>query len=240
MLLSLVDQIVPGIRGGVLCRKRYIEDKLNAAINTGIQSIVILGCGYDTLAYRLHALASRHVYEVDYPQVIQSKEAALQRLFGKVPAHVKLVPQDFESQGLDTALRQAGFPESEPAFFKWEGVTQYISEAAVRKTFEFLQKAPPESQLVFTYIRKDFIDGKQVYGLRVLYRQTRAGTKFWKFGLEPEAVGAFLSQYSWKELERVGSAEYQERYIKPVNRKLLVMKVERIDHACRIDNGLAP
>lgn len=70
-----------------------------------------------------------------------------------------------------------------------------------------------------------------MYGLGVLYRQTRVHKQLWQFGLEPEAIGVFLGQYSWKELEQVGNAEYQERYLKPANRPLLVMEVERAVHA---------
>lgn len=159
-LLNLADRQVPGIRGGVLCRKRYVEGKLGDALNAGFQSIVVLGAGFDTLAYRVPDLASRQVYEVDLPQIIQSKEARLQRLFGWVPAHVKLVSIDFDSQELEAVLRQAGYLGAEPAFFVWEGVTQYISETAVRSVFEFFRKASSGSQLVFTYVRKDFIEGK--------------------------------------------------------------------------------
>jgi methyltransferase (TIGR00027 family) len=235
-LLNLVDRWVPGICGGVLCRKRYIEGKLNDALNAGIQSVVVLGAGFDTLAYRVSKLASRQVYEVDLPQIIQSKKIELQRLFGRVPDHVKMVSMDFESRELEVGLQQVGYSGVKPTFFIWEGVTQYISETAVRKGFESFRKAPPGSQLVFTYIRKDFIEGKQMYGLKVLYHQTRVEKQLWQFGLEPEAIGAFLGQYSWKELEQVGSVEYQERYLVPVNRSLLVMEIERAVHAERMAN----
>jgi methyltransferase (TIGR00027 family) len=235
-LLNLVDRRVPGIRGGVLCRKRYIDEKLNDALNAGIQSVVVLGAGFDTLAYRLSDLASRQVYEVDFPQIIQSKKVELQRLFGRVPTHVKLVSMDFESQELEVVLQQEGYSGAKPAFFVWEGVTQYISETAVRKIFEFFRKAAPGSQLAFTYVRKDFIEGKQMYGLNVLFHQTRVEKQLWQFGLEPEAAANFLGHYSWKELEQAGSAEYQERYLEPVNRALLVMKVERAVHAERMAN----
>lgn len=236
MLLNLVNRRVPGIRGGLLCRKSYIDEKLIEALNAGVQSVVILGAGFDTRAYRIAELASLQVYEVDLPQNIQSKRVELQRLFGGVPTHVKLVSMDFGSQELEGALQQAGYSGGQPSFFIWEAVTQYISETAVRKVFEFLRKAPVRSQLVFTYVRKDFIEGKCMYGLDVLYHQTRVKKQLWKFGLEPEAIGAFLGQYAWKELEQVGSAEYQERYLKPMKRVLLVMEVERTVHAERMAN----
>jgi len=233
-LLNLVDRKAPGIHGGILCRKRFIAETLIAALNAGVQSVVILGAGFDTLAYRVTELESRQVYEVDLPQVIQSKNAQLQRLFGRIPAHVKLASLDFDSQDLGDALRQAGYSGTEPTIFIWEGVTQYITEAAVGKVFEFLKQAPVRSQLVFTYIRKDFIEGKQLYGLNLVYDQSVVKSRLWRFGFDPESVGAFLSEYSWIEVEQVGNVEYQERYLKPVNRELLVMEVERAVHAERM------
>jgi methyltransferase (TIGR00027 family) len=232
-LLNLVDRKAAGIRGGILCRKRYMQEKLKDALRAGIPSVVILGAGFDTLAYLVADLASRHVYEVDLPQIMGAKQAKLEEMFGKAPAHVKLVPLDFESQNLELVLQQAGFSWVEPAFFVWEGVTQYLTETAVREVFEYLCKAPAGSQLVFTYILKDFIEGKQLYRQELLYRQTRIVKQFWKFGLNPQEVRDFLSRYSWKELEQAGSAEYQELYIKPVKRSLQVMAVERAVHAVK-------
>jgi methyltransferase (TIGR00027 family) len=227
LLLDLMDRVVPGTRGGILCRKRYVTEKLNDALEAGFQSIVVLGAGFDTLAYRVSGLASRQVYEVDLQQIIQSKREAIQRIFGRVPVYIQLVPVDFNSQDLEVELQQAGYSQVQPAFFIWEGVTQYISEKAVRRIFEFLKKAPPGSQLVFTYIRQDFIDGEQLYGLKTMYHQTRVAKQLWQFGLDPSAIGAFLRHYGWEELEQVGSAEYQQRYLEPVNRTQLVMEIER-------------
>ena len=106
-LLSLVNLGGPGIRGGILCRKRYISDVLNKALNAGIHTVVVLGCGFDTLVYRESGLSSRQVYEVDLPQVIQAKETVLHQSFGQVPVHVKLVSMDFEAE-----FYRAGFTAS--------------------------------------------------------------------------------------------------------------------------------
>jgi methyltransferase (TIGR00027 family) len=147
---------------------------------------------------------------------------------------VTLVSVDFDSQALEGALQQAGYSGEEQVFFIWEGVTQYVSETAVREIFEFLRTAAPGSQLVFTYIRKDFIAGKQMYRLELLHNRVLVKKQLWQFGFEPEAIGAFLGQHSWQEIEQAGSSEYQERYLEPINRDLLVMEIERAVHARRM------
>ncbi len=78
-LLGLVDRQMPGIHGGILCRKRFLQDNLLAALEAGIRSVVILGAGFDTLAHRLPELGVGRVYEVDLPPIIQSKQVDLQR-----------------------------------------------------------------------------------------------------------------------------------------------------------------
>jgi O-methyltransferase involved in polyketide biosynthesis len=40
------------------------------------------------------------------------------------------------------------------------GVTQYLTEPGVRKTLDFLARAAGGSRLAFTYVRKDFLEGK--------------------------------------------------------------------------------
>lgn len=226
-LFASIDQRVPGVRGGILCRKRYIDDKLVDMLGYGLQTLVILGAGMDTRAYRIPELASLRVYEVDLPETIDAKNAVLWRLFGKVPDNVRLVPVDFDRQELGGALQETGYSRECISFFIWEGVTQYISEAAVNGVLEFLKSAYRGSRLVFTFIRKDFIDGQKMYDLDALYRQTRLKKDFWQFGMQPDEVGDILEAYGWRELEQVGSAEYQQRYLQPAGRVMPVMAVER-------------
>lgn len=230
-LFALIDRRVPGIRGGILCRKRYIDDTLVNSLSQGLRNLVILGAGMDTLAYRNPELTRLQVYEVDLPEIIDAKKAVLIRLFGKVPENVRFVPIDFDRQELGAALNKAGYSFESKSFFVWEGVTQYITEAAVGEVFEFLKHASRGSRLVFTYIRKDFIDGQKMYDLDVLYRQTRLKKEFWQFGLQPDEVDGFLETYGWRELEQVGSEEYQQRYLQPVGRIMPVMEVERSVYA---------
>lgn len=226
-LFASIDLRVPGVRGGILCRKRYIDDKLVDMLGYGLQTLVILGAGMDTRAYRIPELASLRVYEVDLPETIDAKNAVLWRLFGKVPDNVRLVPVDFDRQELGGALQETGYSRECISFFIWEGVTQYISEAAVNGVLEFLKSAYRGSRLVFTFIRKDFIDGQKMYDLDALYRQTRLKKDFWQFGMQPDEVGDILEAYGWRELEQVGSAEYQQRYLQPAGRVMPVMAVER-------------
>src|ERR1700746_1161261 len=51
-IIDAIEKSNPGIWGGQLCRKRYIDEKLVAAEKV-IEAMVNLGAGLDTRAYRL-------------------------------------------------------------------------------------------------------------------------------------------------------------------------------------------
>lgn len=231
LLYALSEKRAPGVRGGVLCRKRYIDDKAVEAVNAGLSIFVNLGAGLDTRFYRLPALAKRSAFELDLPENIAYKRDKLQLLFGMVPAHVRLVPIEFGAQDLERVLASSGYQEGQKAFFIWEAVTQYLPETAVRKTFDFLAQVPSGCRLVFTYIRESFMDGTMLYGLDALYEGFRVKEQVWQFGLAPEKVAAFLHEYSWEEVEQVGSQEYTAWYLNPCERVLPVMEIERAVHA---------
>ena len=180
-------------------------------------------------------MAALQVYEVDLPEVLEAKKQALQRIYGQIPAHVHLVAIDFDRQELGEVLSQAGYAGDQPSFFVWEGVTQYISEDAFHHTFAFLRQSAPQSQIAFTYVPLDFIEGRCMYELELLYRRTRVRRQLWRFGLEPQAVAGLLAQYGWRELEQMGSTDYTVRYLQPTNRTLPVMQVERMVHAVRVE-----
>jgi len=233
LLLSLSEKAGPGIWGSQLCRKRFIDDKLHAA-NGEIAAVVILGAGLDTRAYRMADLINVPVFEADLPENSAYKRTKLHDLYGQVPNTVRLVPIDFERQDLETMLAEHGYRGDRRTFFVWEGVTQYLTEETVRKTFDFLAKAASGSRLVFTYVRQDFMDGVNLFGAPRLYQQYRVKQKLWHFGMMPEQVAAFLEAYGWRELEQMGSQEFVARYIRPSGRELPVSEVERSVYAEKI------
>lgn len=229
---NLIERGFPGTRGA-LCRKRYIEDKLLEALDSGVDTVVILGSGLDTLAYRLPQLSTIPVYEVDLPKTIAFKESVLRKLYEAVPTHVRLIPLDFDRQVLGDVLKSHGYSADQKSFFIWEGVTQYLFETAVRNVFEFLARVRPGSRIVFSYILKDFIDGERTYGLERLYQQYR---EIWHFGLQPSQVAEFIGKYSWLELEQVGADEYRQRYLNPLGRMERAMEIERMVYAEKTSN----
>jgi len=225
------EEKVPGLWGGIMARKRYIDDKVVEASQGHVEAIVNLGAGFDTRAFRLQALTEVPVWEVDQPENIDAKRSRLEKLFRQVPTHVTLVPIDFDQEDLATVLASHGYTPDRKTFFIWEGVTQYLTENGIRATFEFMARAPAGSRLAFTYTPRDFIDGDVFYGQEYLYKKMLLKDKLWLFGLDPEKVDEFLGEYGWRIVEHLGYDELGERYVKPTGRKLRSMAIERMVYA---------
>ena len=230
-LIRKTEEKVPGLWGGIMGRKRYLDDRVADDAVGHIEAVVNLGAGFDTRAFRLQALADVPVWEVDQHQNIDAKRSRLEKLYQKVPPLMTLVPIDFDHQDLATVLASHGYKPDKKTFFIWEGVTQYVTENGIRATFDFLAKAPTGSRLAFTYTPRDFIDGEVFYGQEYLYKQMLLKDKIWLFGLDPENVDDFLGEYGWGVVEHLGYEELDERYVKPTGRELQSMAIERIVYA---------
>jgi methyltransferase (TIGR00027 family) len=223
--IAAVERSGPGLWANLTCRKRFIDDKLDESL-ADMQAVVILGAGLDTRPYRLAHRSEIPVYEVDLPVNIDRKAAVVRRALGGPPATVHLVPVDFERDDLSAALAAHQYRSAIRTFFIWEGVTQYLTADAVAATFEYLGHAAPSSRLVFTYVRRDFIDGVNLYGAAPLYRRFRQKRHVWHFGMQPEEVPDFLAQYGWRVIEQAGPDYLVQHYVVPTGRSLGASEIE--------------
>jgi methyltransferase (TIGR00027 family) len=233
LMIGATERAGPGLWANLACRKRFIDEKLDDAL-PGIDAIVILGAGLDTRPYRLARRSDIPVYEVDQPVNIDRKKAVVRRVLGETPPSVRLVPVDFERDDLADALAKAGHRGDDRTFFIWEGVTQYLTADAVDATFAFLRRAAPSSRLVFTYVRRDFIDGTNMYGARSAYRRFREKQQVWKFGLDPDAVSGVVAQYGWRLIEQAGPQYFLRHYVEPASRNLGASQLEWTAYAEKI------
>ncbi|KLO30211.1 methyltransferase [Mycolicibacter heraklionensis] len=216
-VIAAMDRSGPGLWVNLTCRKRFIADRIDEA-GENIDAVVILGAGLDTLAYRLARRTRIPVFEVDQAVNVARKATTVRRALGALPLSVRLVALDFERDDLLTTLAEHGYRTAFRTFFVCEGVTQYLTEAGVRRTMEGLRPAAPGSRLVFTYVHRDFIDGKNLYGSQRLYR--RVVKKLWHFGLQPDQVADFLAEYGWRLIEQAGPEQLLQRYVEPTGRDL--------------------
>ena len=69
-----------------------------------------------------------------------------------IPPNVSFVPMDFTKDNLLDELRKVGYSEQQNTFFRWEGVTYYLPESAVKDTLHFVRDhSASGSRIAFDY-----------------------------------------------------------------------------------------
>jgi methyltransferase (TIGR00027 family) len=233
LMFKLFDNQTDGIYGSQVCRTRYIDEKIQAALDSGIEQILILGAGFDTRAYRMKMDAQVKVFETDLARVQQYKTEKLSKFLGALPKHVTYIPVDFNTQELADVLKENQFDFQKPTFIIWEAVTQYITADAVNKNFRFMASLPAGSSVVFTYVLESVVKKQsKIKGANELMEFFEKRNSPWLFGIEPVALPGYLKQFGLLLTEDVGANWYQQKYLGPINRKLNVTEIERAAFAC--------
>jgi len=226
--MGMVEKEAPGTYGGLVCRTRFIDDAVRAAVRDGIASVVILGAGLDTRPYRLPEIKGMEVREVDLPSVLRLKRRKLGRVLAPLPGNVRYVPIDFNRQSIDEALHSDGFRMDQRTFFIWEGVSQYLEAHAVTETLAFVAKCASRSRLAFTYVPAGIIDGSErSHGAEQTVKRMARSGHAWLTGFEPAALDRTLAGNGLRLMIDAGPEYYYQTYLAPLGRRLQVFELER-------------
>jgi methyltransferase (TIGR00027 family) len=225
-ILRAIERSDRGLFGGFVCRTRQLDDVTRRAVREGATFVVILGAGLDTRAYRLPELDRVRVFEADFPEVIAKKRAALARA-GVASDNVGFVPVDFEIDDVADRLAARGWDRAARTLFLWEGVTQYVARDAVLAMLRLMASAAPESEVAFTYVPRDALEGDSArLGAEIARRFVARG--LWVTGFDPATLASQLIGLGLDLVEDVGAVEYQARYLEPRGRILEVFEIERV------------
>lgn len=228
-MVKVREKSTPGILGGILCRNRYFDDVVSAAILEGFDTLVNLGAGYDTRALRIKGIEKLKVYEIDHPDVIQEKQRRLEKASINSPANLIFVPVDFDHQDLKVELEKAGYALNNKTLFMMEGVTQYITREAFEGTLRFVATAAPGSRLAFTFVIQDVFDHPEKYPEhKLLMSQFKMFKLTNMTGFDQSTMDLYLSKFGLKLIEDVGSDYFRTHYLNPKRRDLSLMTIERV------------
>jgi O-methyltransferase involved in polyketide biosynthesis len=86
----------------------------------------------------------------DLPSNINRKRTRLTSLYGEIPADVTLVPSISTPKTSPMSWPTTATGPSGPRSSSGRRFTQYLTEAGIRKTFDFLAVAAPGRRLMFT------------------------------------------------------------------------------------------
>lgn len=210
------EKVGPGGIVNVLVRHRFIDDCLRRALRRDLAQVVLLGAGYDSRAYRFAgALAGRPVFEVDFPATARRKARIVARSGKDWPAvDVRRVEIDFQKDALADKLLEAGFRRRRKTFVVWEGVSMYLTRAAVKATLATISGiCGPGSHLAmdFWYL----LDSPD--RMASAYRLSANLLSFLgepvTFGIHPEDAPHLLRTLGFKVVDLADGEELRRRYV---------------------------
>lgn len=230
---------VPGIYLHQVLRKRCIESLTRAVVNTGIQQVVIIGAGYDTLSLRLSSEQPRlTVIELDHPATQRVKRDAISRFHLDIGAS-SFFPVDLSSQGLEAALCACPeFKANQPTLFIAEGLTMYLTASRVREMLQCIQSQNADSKFIFTYMEESAPG-------RFHFQHERFTTSLWlalqheefTWGVRSTELPTFLAESQFQLIENKTSRELRQEFLTESNRQATLATGENVALAASWDSG---
>ena len=201
----------------VNARTKHTDKTLVEMASRGLRQVVVLGAGFDTRAYRFAAqMPEVRFFEMDLPATIARKEEMARAVMEKLPASLVYVPIDFNTQSILERLKTAGYREDLLTLFIWEGVTYYITEAAVDGTLRFVAgHSAPGSAIVFDYVRAEVVRGdfsQYKDGRFTALRCALAGEP-WVFGFEENQSRTFVEKCGLQIKSDMGPEDMAKHYL---------------------------
>jgi methyltransferase (TIGR00027 family) len=211
---NAIQKRIPGAFSSGIARTKYIDDLLQSTITNGVKQVIILGAGFDTRALRLDFLKSIPVIEIDHPNTSNFKTATYKRSIGNLSKNIDFYQIDFNKQSLEELAEQHNFDFTKPTTVIWEGVTNYLTEDAIKSTFGFIAKFTTNSYVIFTYVHKKILESPSSFlgGKKLLEDLDKLEEK-WTFGFQPEELSNYLKPFGMLVLEDMGATEYRAKYL---------------------------
>lgn len=213
-------RLLDGQSTHVVLRKRVLDDEVRAAVEAGAVQVLVVGAGFDTLAFRL-ARAHRHVrcVEIDHPATQSLKRHALDELGPPYawPANLELQPADLGATPLTDVLDELRWDRRARSVVMAEGVLMYLGEHEVA---DFLRgvasRQAPGSRLLGTYLVPD-AEGRPAVGkLGGLTRASlRAIGEPLRWATTPEALATLLEDTGFAMRDEPGRVDLRLRYLVP-------------------------
>jgi methyltransferase (TIGR00027 family) len=224
-VVGIIERRWGGPLGSAVCRTRWIDDVLSAALRDGVPQVVVLGAGFDCRAHRLPGIERARIFEVDHP----ATQAAKREVLRTAPGHVAYVAVEFGRDDLDATMARAGFDPRARTFFLWEGVTNYLTADAVDATIRWISRVGAAgSALVMTYVHRGLIDGSVTFdGARAGSATVRRVGEPYTFGFDPAELSGYLAARGLTLVEDVSADDYRARYLAPAGRDMKLWEFYR-------------
>ena len=150
ILETFKDETAPNLSN--VGRHRIIDDLLRQELSANPNlTVVIIGAGFDTRAFRLPAGTW---VELDEPQVITYKEERLPAATSD--NELQRISIDFATDSLEEKL--ASFSGRSPVAVVIEGVLMYLEEVAIDQLLQTLHRLFPQHKLICDLMNREFFE----------------------------------------------------------------------------------
>jgi methyltransferase (TIGR00027 family) len=215
--LQFIENLtLPGLSIHIALRKCWIEEQTLSALRWGCTQVIILGAGFDTLAYRLHRQFPRvYWWEIDHPATQQVKRQALDQHGGVAP-NLILTPLDFGQQTLHNTLQQLpAYYTHLTTLFIAEGLLMYLTEKEVVELLQAVyENSGPGSSLIGSLLKPAPNGQLTIPGAsRLVDLRLQLMGEPYRWGLAPTAMPAFFGAHGFKPLEIINSKKIIPQYL---------------------------
>ncbi len=224
LLSRFLDFWATGGQEFVAIRARFADDLTKEMASAGLQQLVLLGAGFDSMALRIkETLAEVTVFEVDHPATQVVKRKVMARL--GAPDNLRFVAVDFEKDDFVEKLKTAGFDATRRSLIIWMGVSYYLTaQAMARALTQIASLGGGGTRLTFDYFLQEVIDQTTTNPeARFAARRVAQLSEPWLFGLKPEAVAGYLAAFGFQLI-----ADYDAEALR---RKYRVQRFKPLDYA---------
>ena len=218
-LLAVMEHLlIPGMSFHYVLRKIYIEHRVRQGIADGVRQVVILGAGFDMLAWRLSQELPNAVFlEIDHPATSDSKRQAMREMApdaapSAIPRAINyhLLAADLGRQDLESVLDGcAVYQRHLDTLFVCEGVLMYLRPQDVSSLLGSLARLTEQScRFVFTALEP--LDSPENNAGWLLKRYLRSQSEGLEWMLPQAQMGEFLSSNGFVLQESANDVTIQQ------------------------------
>jgi methyltransferase (TIGR00027 family) len=189
---------------GMIIRTAAIDRLIDAALASGIDTVLNLGAGLDCRPYRMQLPAALHWIEVDFPIIVEMKNSRLLRIAPN--CRLERIGMDLLDRSSRAKLFARCGATSKQALVITEGVIPYLSASDVAALASDLHAIASMRSWI-----QDFDDA----GKRGLPRGWAKKLRAAPFLFEVQNWFEFFSKYGWRAAKVITSFEESQRINRP-------------------------
>ncbi len=193
------DWMLPGQFEAFAYRKAFCEQQVRGGIDAGATQILVLGAGYDTMAWRLAPTFSDVTFfEIDHPATARLKAKGINKM--RQYDNLHLIPEDLGKRKLvDVLKNHEAWDQEANTVIIAEGLLMYLPSSAINDLFrQCASISGAGSRIAFTYIGKR-PDGRPDAGrcTGFLLWTLKVNGEPWLWSIQPEQIGRVLKENGW-------------------------------------------